>query len=78
MHHRIDALHHGLDLGEIGEIGPDDLFAGARRIERRDVGEPKDRVAPAQALAQASSDVAGRAGDQNAIHVSYPCPDATA
>jgi len=52
----IDALHGGFHLGEIGEIGAHDLFAGACRIERRDVergAAPRKR--PAQAFAQGAS-----------------------
>jgi hypothetical protein len=47
----IDVPHGGFHLGEIGEIGAHDLFAGACRIERRDVGKAQHRVAFAQAFA---------------------------
>jgi hypothetical protein len=64
----IDVPHGGFHLGGIGEIGAHDLFAGACRIERRDVGKAQHRVAFAQAFAQGVSDFPGRAGDENAIH----------
>lgn len=68
MDNAIDAPHGGFYLGEIGEIGAHDLFAGACRIERRDVGKAQHRVASAQTFAQGAPDFPGRAGDQNAIH----------
>ena len=68
MDNAIDALHGGFHRGEIGEIGAHDLFAGACRIERRDVGQAQQRVAAAQAFAQGVADFPGRAGDENAIH----------
>ncbi len=68
MDDAIDVPHGGFHRGEIGEIGGRDLFAGARRPERRDVGEAQARVAAAQAFAQGAADFPGRAGDENAIH----------
>jgi hypothetical protein len=46
----IEAAHGAFHFGEIGEIGAHDLFAGARRIDCRDVGKAQHRVPPAQAL----------------------------
>jgi len=49
-------------------ISTHDLFAGACRIEGRDVRKAQHRVASAQAFAQGAPDFSGRAGDENAIH----------
>jgi hypothetical protein len=74
----IDAPHGGFHLGKIGEIGGHDLFTGACRIERRNVGKTQNRVASAQAVAQGAPDFPGRAGDENTIHAtSSPETDAT-
>jgi hypothetical protein len=49
----IDVPHGGFHLGKIGEIGGHDLITGACRIERSNVGKTQNRVASAQAVAQA-------------------------
>ena len=64
----VDALHGGVDLVGVLEVGKDNLLAGTRRVHLEAVGKTQQGIAPGKALAQHAADAAGGAGKQNTLH----------